>query len=144
MKQGKSVAAESYEEATIYFSDVVGFTNICSESSPMEVISLLNKLYSCFDEIIARHDVYKVETIGDAYMVAGGIPEIIGQRHVTEICDCKILQNSFFQKTRKKFSFRFSFLGALEILAAVEKFEIPHKIGRKLRIRIGVHSGNNK
>ncbi len=89
LKQGKSIPAESYDEATIYFSDVVGFTNICSESTPMEVISLLNKLYSCFDEIIARHDVYKVETIGDAYMVAGGIPELIGQRHVLEICDCK-------------------------------------------------------
>lgn len=84
----------------------------------MEVISFLNKLYGCFDDIIARHDAYKVETIGDAYMIASGIPDP-NENHAIALADC-----------------------ALNIMLAVENFAIPHKPGRKLEVRIGIHSGN--
>ncbi|KAJ8299585.1 hypothetical protein KUTeg_023645, partial [Tegillarca granosa] len=118
LKLGKTVKAEQFDEATIYFSDIVGFTTICADSTPIEVVNLLNSLYTLFDDIITRYDVYKVETIGDAYMLASGLPKRNGDRHTKEICDC-----------------------ALDILASVGTFCIPHQVGKRLRIRVGIHSG---
>ncbi|XP_059121506.1 guanylate cyclase soluble subunit alpha-1 isoform X2 [Peromyscus eremicus] len=71
--QGQIVQAKKFSNVTMLFSDIVGFTAICSQCSPLQVITMLNALYTRFDQQCGELDVYKVETIGDAYCVAGGL-----------------------------------------------------------------------
>lgn len=70
---GDDIDAKTYSDVTLLFSDIVGFTRICSTATPLQVVTMLEKLYRRFDEFCGYFDVYKVETIGDAYCVASGL-----------------------------------------------------------------------
>ncbi|RLU22481.1 hypothetical protein DMN91_004759 [Ooceraea biroi] len=70
---GETIEAKTYPDVTMLFSDIVGFTAICATATPMMVINMLQNLYEQFDIFCGQLDVYKVETIGDAYCVACGL-----------------------------------------------------------------------
>lgn len=98
------------------FSDIVGFTAICSQCSPMQVITMLNELYTRFDYQCGELDVYKVETIGDAYCVAGGLHKE-SDTHAVQIA-----------------------LMALKMMELSDEVMSPH--GEPIKMRIGLHSGS--
>ncbi|XP_046431419.1 soluble guanylate cyclase 88E isoform X2 [Neodiprion fabricii] len=107
---------EMFDSVSILFSDVVSFTEICSRISPMKVVSMLNAMYSIFDTLTERNRVYKVETIGDAYMVVSGAPDK-EHDHADRVCDM-----------------------ALDMVEAITDLKDP-STEQHLQIRVGVHSG---
>ncbi|KAF7665908.1 hypothetical protein LDENG_00126990 [Lucifuga dentata] len=118
LRQGWTAEAQSFSNATVYFSDIVGFTQLSGSSTPHQVVDFLNQLYTTFDDIIDNYDVYKVETIGDAYMVVSGVPKENGINHAGEIASM-----------------------ALDLVSVCHTFKIPHKPTTQLKIRAGIHSG---
>uniref|UniRef100_A0AC34GW29 Guanylate cyclase n=1 Tax=Panagrolaimus sp. ES5 TaxID=591445 RepID=A0AC34GW29_9BILA len=118
LKLGRPVPPKTFKHASVMFSDIVGFTTICSTSTPIEVVSMLNAVYTGFDDVINRHEAYKVETIGDAYMVVSGIPIENGIRHLMHLSDV-----------------------ALEMMKFLQDFEVPHRKSQKIKIRLGLHTG---
>uniref|UniRef100_A0A0K0FCD3 Guanylate cyclase n=1 Tax=Strongyloides venezuelensis TaxID=75913 RepID=A0A0K0FCD3_STRVS len=118
LKSGQPIVPEHFDSVTIFFSDVVSFTVLASKCSALQVVRLMNRLYTIFDSIINDHNVYKVETIGDAYLCVSGLPERNGCKHVKEIA-----------------------LMSLEFLQKIPDFRIEHLPNEKIRIRIGMHSG---
>jgi class 3 adenylate cyclase len=74
LRKGETIV-QMYDNATVYFSDIVEFTTLSGVLSPLEIMQMLNEMYTEFDHLVRKHGVYKVETIGDAYLVIGGGPE---------------------------------------------------------------------
>jgi class 3 adenylate cyclase len=75
LKKQNGIIAERFDDVSVMFADIVGFTPLSARLSPTELLQLLNRVFSGFDELAGRHGLEKIKTIGDAYMVAGGLPE---------------------------------------------------------------------
>ena len=74
LKKGESNIADSFPEVTVLFADIVGFTQLASQVSAAELVQTLNEIFSAFDRLVERFELEKIKTIGDAYMVVGGLP----------------------------------------------------------------------
>jgi PAS domain S-box-containing protein len=75
LKRNPQTIADSFDEVTVLFADIAGFTHLSARSSPIELVSLLNQVFSAFDQLADKYDLEKIKTIGDAYMVVGGLPK---------------------------------------------------------------------
>ncbi len=112
---GEQLIAEHFDDVTVLFADIVGFTAFSTHIPPQEVVSLLNTVFSEFDALIETHKLEKIKTIGDGYMAVGGVPEPL--EHSAEAMGT----------------------AALGMLAALELFNAMHKT--TLQLRIGIHTG---
>jgi class 3 adenylate cyclase len=74
LKQHQDVIADAFPDVTVLFADLVDFTQRSQRSTPAQIVQVLDELFSAFDQLARRHGLEKIKTIGDAYMVAGGLP----------------------------------------------------------------------
>merc|ERR550534_694939 len=118
LAKGKSneEVCEAYEMVTMLFSDIVTFTVICSRLKPLQVVALLNNMYTLFDFLCDQNAVYKVETIGDAYLIVAGCP-VKASNHALKICDM-----------------------AFDMMDGITMLKDPGT-GENILMRIGCHSG---
>jgi class 3 adenylate cyclase len=116
LRNGRTPQPEAFPEVTIFFSDVVEFTTISSHLPPHGVVTLLNNLYIVMDRVAERFGVYKVETIGDAYMVCAGLPTA-NKNHALEIANF-----------------------AVAVREAVKEVSNPLD-NSPIQLRIGIHTG---
>jgi len=86
LETGEIPSPRSYS-CTILFTDVVGFTHLCSQTTPKHIVTMLNEMYSAFDDLVIAggDDLYKVETIGDSYMVVSGLPHLCKSHAATVV-----------------------------------------------------------
>ncbi len=115
LKENSSHIANGFAEATILFADIVGFTQLSEQLSPTQLVSLLNDIFSEFDCLTEKYDLEKIKTIGDAYMVVGGIPESRND-HAEAIAQM-----------------------ALDMREKLADFNVKH--GIEINIRIGINTG---
>jgi class 3 adenylate cyclase len=115
LERGERSIADDFAEATVLFADIAGFTGVSAQRRPAEMVAFLNRIFGRFDELVARHEVEKIKTIGDAYMVAGGVPRVRPD-HAEAIAEL-----------------------ALDMMAETDRMEGPD--GAPVRIRIGIHTG---
>ncbi len=115
LKHGERHIAERYANVTVLFADIVGFTTLANQMDPEEMVSLLNDLFSHFDRLTDWHRLEKIKTIGDCYMVVGGLP-VPRPDHAEAVAEM-----------------------ALEMLSALTEINCERNIS--LGLRIGLNSG---
>ncbi|MEG3982297.1 adenylate/guanylate cyclase domain-containing protein [Microcoleus sp. D3_18a_C4] len=109
LQEGQSIIADSFSDVSVLFADLVGFTNFASQKTAAETVKVLNQIFSLFDELSLRHGLEKIKTMGDAYMVVGGLPEP-QENHAFAIAqmalDMQAALASFNVKNNHNFSLR--------------------------------------
>ncbi len=115
LKKGEISAAEKFDSATVLFADIVDFTSLCLQISPLELVNFLNRIFSEFDCLTEKYGLEKIKTIGDAYMVAGGLP-IRRDNHLLAMADM-----------------------ALEMQEVIQN--ISREIHQPLQLRVGIDTG---
>ncbi|CAD5972293.1 Adenylate cyclase [Planktothrix tepida] len=115
LKQNPHSIAERFEQATIMFADIVDFTGFSARISPSELVDLLNQIFSAFDELADKHNLEKIKTIGDSYMVAGGLP-MPREDHAEAMAEM-----------------------ALDMQAEIQRFQ--RETNQSFNLRIGINTG---
>jgi adenylate cyclase len=115
LKQGTSIIADSFAEVTVLFADIVDFTRLSANMSPTALVVMLNGIFSTFDQLAEQHGLEKIKTIGDEYMVVGGLPTP-REDHVEAVADM-----------------------ALDMQRTIDQFKVGND--KPLRIRIGINVG---
>jgi class 3 adenylate cyclase/CheY-like chemotaxis protein len=115
MRNGETIIADRFDDATILFSDLVGFTALASGFSPDRILEILSSVFEGFDAAVQAHGLEKIKTIGDAYMVAGGLPAPLPD-HAQRTAALAIDMLDIVQRTRAS-------------------------LGIDLKARIGIHTG---
>jgi len=115
LKDDENNIADSFTNVTVLFADIVGFTELSSHLPPDQVVGFLNQIFSRFDRLVEIHQLEKIKTIGDAYLVVSGLPH-------PRIDHVEAIANM-----------------ALEMQNEMDEFN--QETGRELRIRIGIHTG---
>ena len=116
MQKEQKLIADHFDEVSVLFADLVGFTEFSAQKSPTQLVEILNGIFCEFDRLSESRGLEKIKTIGDAYMVVGGLPTPRDD-HGEAIA-----------------------LLALEMQAALTQFNL--KIGENFQLRIGMHSGS--
>ena len=115
LQGGEETIAEIHPEVTVLFSDIVSFTELAAKLDPNETVHLLSEIFGKFDELVEKHSVEKIKTIGDSYMVVGGVPNR-DPLHCQHVADFAIEAGKFIEEYSKELRF-------------------------PLRMRIGMHTG---
>ena len=115
LKVSSDCIADGFPEATVLFADIVGFTELSSRLSPQDLVARLNQIFSAFDTLAEKYGLEKIKTIGDAYMVVGGLPKPSAEHSISVA----------------KF--------ALEMRSELQR--INESLGELFDIRIGINSG---
>ena len=116
LMESPNTIADEHNKISILFADLVGFTKFASERSPKEVVSMLDSIFSKFDFLSDKFKLEKIKTIGDAYMIAGGLSNTKSDAHMIAMADM-----------------------ALSMLRAIKKYN--RKYETDLDLRIGIHMG---
>ena len=115
LRGGETLIADRFDDVTLLFADIVGFTAMSSTMSPNELVTVLNEVFTVFDDLVEQHDLEKVKTIGDAYMVIGGLLDT-STDHTQRVADL-----------------------ALDLSARLEAIEAASRLG--VQFRIGINCG---